>query len=62
MKILDLSKPVTIRGYTGRITSLEINTMIMTTSYYDIELVDLTPDENKISMRMVASSEVSTCV
>lgn len=59
---IDLSKPVTIRGYTGTVVSLETNTVIMTTPYYDIELVDLTPDANHITMRMVAANEVSACV
>ena len=57
--MIDLSKPVVIRGYTGRVVSLETSTVVMTTPYYDIELVDLTPDANHIIMRMVAASEVS---
>ena len=57
---IDLEKPVTIRGYTGHVVSLEVNTVIMTTSYYDIELVDLTADANRITMRMVSPDEVSS--
>ena len=60
--MIDLSKPVTIRGYTGTVVSLETNTVVMTTPYYDIEIVDLTPDANHIMMRMVAASEVSSGV
>lgn len=60
--VVDLSKPVTIRGYTGVIVSLETNTVVMTTPYYDIEIVDLTPDANHITMRMVSVNEVSPCV
>ena len=60
--MLDLNKPVTIRGYTGTIVSMETNTAVMPTSYYDIEIVDLTPDANHITMRMVSPNEVSPCV
>ena len=59
---IDLQKPVTIRGYTGHVVSLEVNTVVMTTSYYDIELVDLTADANRITMRMVSPDEVSSGV
>ena len=60
--MLDLTKPVTIRGYTGTVVSLETNMVVMTTPYYDIEIVDLTPDENHIVMRRVSPHEVSPCV
>lgn len=59
---IDLSKPVTIRGYTGTVVSLETSTVIMATPYYDIEIVDLTPDANHIMMRMVSANEVSACI
>lgn len=62
MMTIDLTKPVTIRGYTGTVVSLETNTVVMATPYYDIEIVDLTPDANHIMMRMVSPNEVSPCV
>ena len=60
--MIDLTKPVTIRGYIGTIVSLETSTVVMGTAYYDIEIVDLTPDANHIMMRMVSIDEVSPCV
>lgn len=62
MMTIDLTKPVTIRGYTGTVVSLDISTVAITTPYYDIEIVDLTPDANHIMMRMVSPNEVSPCV
>ena len=59
---IDLNKPVTIRGYTGIIYSLESTSLASTYTYYDVELVDLTPDRNHIRLRSVSSDEISTCV
>ena len=60
--LLELDKPVTIRGYTGTVVSLETVTVVMATPYYDIELVDLTLHANHIILRMVSPDEVSACV
>lgn len=42
---IDLNKPVTIRGYTGTIYSLEPASLMFNYTYYDVELVDLTHEE-----------------
>ena len=62
MMMLDLNKPVTIRGYIGMVVSLERLAFAGNTPYYDIEIVDLTSDVNRIIMRMVTPNEISTCV
>ena len=59
---IDLNKPVTIRGYTGTIYSLEPTSLTPTYTYYDVELVDLTPDKNHIMLRRVSPDEISPCV
>lgn len=59
---IDLNKPVTIRGYTGTIYSLEPTSLMSNYTYYDVELVDLAPEENHIILRMVSPDEVSPCI
>lgn len=59
---IDLNKPVIIRGYTGTIYSLEPTSLMSSHTYYDVELVDLTPEENHIILRMVSPDEISPCV
>lgn len=60
--MLDLNKPVTIRGYTGMVVSLERRAFAGNTPFYDIEIVDLTTNVTRIIMRMVTPDEISTCV
>lgn len=60
--MLDLNKPVTIRGYTGMVVSLERRAFVGGTPFYDIEIVDLKPGTNRIIMRVVSPDEVSPCV
>lgn len=59
---IDLNKPVTIRGYTGTIYSLEPTSLVSTYMYYDVELVDLTPDRSHIMLRKVSPDEINSCV
>ena len=59
---IDLQKPVTIRGYTGRITRLEEEGIAISVMLYEVELVDLTPEANIISMRGVHPDEIHPCV
>ena len=59
---IDLNKPVTIRGFTGIIYSLEPKSLVSTYTYYNVELVDLTPNRNHIMLRTVSPDETNSCV
>lgn len=59
---IDLQKPVTIRGYTGRVQRLEEESIAFDVTLYEVELVDLTPEANIISMRGVHPDEVHPCI